>query len=180
MARQQYIRDRDRDVPARPQSPADSWFAAGFNAVVSIVLAVAALVTVFFAWRASQESRRAADLAQQAVLAVRAADEADERDRKIRQLREIGLLTESIQKLASRQQLTDSVGVGVGVGCSVNSPCSRAGRVRGTAWQVRDPGRTTGSPEIFDAADIAGKEVKLAIAAVRAAAAEQGNAVLER
>jgi hypothetical protein len=116
MARQQYIRDRDRDVPARPQSPAHSWFAAGFNAVVSIVLAVAALVTVFFAWRASQESRRAADLAQQAVLAVRAADEADKRDRKIRQLREIGLLTESIQKLASRQQLTDSVGVGVGVG----------------------------------------------------------------
>jgi hypothetical protein len=64
-----------------------------FNVAVSIVLALAALATAWFAWRAAASSAQATRLArdtvqaeERTVTALQAIRVADERDRRLRQL----------------------------------------------------------------------------------------------
>jgi len=80
---------------------------AVFTVVANVVLVLAALVTVWFAFRASVSGVRATRLAKESLVysretmeAVRAAHEADERNRRRMLIREIQGLVEAIHSKA--------------------------------------------------------------------------------
>ncbi len=103
-----------------------------FNIVINVVLVVATLVVICFAWQTVTESRKAtktasdtvtrlgdlltvahgtaepseaaAEAARQTVETARAAHQADERDRLVRQLRDIGQLVESAGYKAAAEE----------------------------------------------------------------------------
>lgn len=81
---------------------------AVFNIVVNVVLAAAALVTVWFAWQAGRESRKATEAARQTAEIAKCAHDADERDRRIRQLRDIAGLVERICFEAEKYAVIES------------------------------------------------------------------------
>ncbi len=86
---------------------------AVFNAVVSVVLVLAALVTVWFAWQAGRQSAKATEAAQETVKVVGAlltAARADERYRRHTQLREIGSLVDAIYMAVQLPAAMDSGG----------------------------------------------------------------------
>ncbi len=74
-----------------------------FNVTVSLVLVLAALATVWFAWQAARSSAEATRLAgdtvqsgQQTIETLKAIRAADERDRQLRQL---GVVVAAVHKL---------------------------------------------------------------------------------